>query len=78
VFIPTHNLIDLEGLTSLFIQHIFLKHGLPSHITSDRRTEFTFKFFKALATALDMKLHFSAGYHPEADEQTERTNQTLE
>ena len=25
-----------------------------------------------------MKLHFTSGYHPEADGQTERTNQTLE
>ena len=28
--------------------------------------------------ALDMKLHFTSGYHPEDDGQTERTNQTLE
>ena len=25
-----------------------------------------------------MKLHFTSGYHPEGDSQTERTNQTLE
>jgi hypothetical protein len=25
-----------------------------------------------------MKLHFTSGYHPEGDGQTERTNQTLE
>jgi len=25
-----------------------------------------------------MKLHFTSGYHPEADRQTEQTNQTLE
>jgi len=28
--------------------------------------------------ALQMKLHHTSGYHPEADGQTERTNQTLE
>ena len=28
--------------------------------------------------ALDMKLHFTSGYHPEGDGQTENTNQTLE
>ena len=28
--------------------------------------------------ALDMKLHFTSGYHPEGDGQTECTNQTLE
>ena len=78
MFILTHNSINSEGLASLFIQHIFSKHRLPSHIMSDRGTEFTFKFFKILATALDMKLYFSAGYHPEANRQTERKNETLE
>ena len=28
--------------------------------------------------ALDMKLHFTLGYHPEGDGQTKHTNQTLE
>ena len=28
--------------------------------------------------ALDTKLHFTSGYHPEGDGQTERTNQILE
>ena len=28
--------------------------------------------------ALNMKLHFTSGYHPEGDGQTEHTNQTLE
>jgi len=78
MFILTHNSINSEGLASLFIQYIFSKHGLPSHITSDRGTEFTSKFFKILAIALDMKLYFSAGYHLEANRQTERTNETLE
>ena len=35
-------------------------------------------FFRSLRTALDMKLHFTSGYHPESDGQTERMNQTLE
>ena len=35
-------------------------------------------FFQSLGTALDMHLHFTSGYHPEGDGQTERTNQTLE
>ena len=33
---------------------------------------------QSLGKALDMKLHFTSGYHPEGDGQTERTNQTLE
>ena len=35
-------------------------------------------FFRSLGTALNMWLHFTSGYHPEGDGQTERTNQTLE
>jgi len=34
-------------------------------------------FFQSL-TALDMKFHFTSGYHPEGDGQTKWTNQTLE
>ena len=35
-------------------------------------------FFQSLGTALNMRLHFTSGYHPEGDGQTEHTNQTLE
>ena len=35
-------------------------------------------FFRSLGTALDMHLHFTSGYHPKGDGQTECTNQTLE
>jgi len=40
--------------------------------------EFVSKFFRSLANVLDIKLHFTSGYHLEADGQTEHTNQTLE
>ena len=78
VFMPTHKSIDAPGLANLFLQNVFSKHGVPSYVTSDRGTEFVSKFFRSLAQALNMKLHFSVGYHPEADGQTEYTNQTLE
>ena len=78
IFVPTHNSIDAPGLANLFIQNVSSKHGVLSHVTLDRGAEFISKFFRSLAQALNMKLHFSAGYHPEADGQTERTNQTLE
>ena len=78
VFIPTVDTIDAPELARLFILHIFSKHGVPSHVTSDRGSEFVSRFFRSLAKALDIELHFTSGYHPEADGQTERTNQTLE
>jgi len=78
VFIPTHRSIDAPGVADLFVRHIFSKHGVPSHVTSDRGLEFVSRFFRSLVTALQMKLHHTSGYYPEADGQTERTNQTLE
>ena len=78
LFIPTVDTITAPMLAKLFVLHVFSKHGVPSHVTSDRGTEFVSSFFRSLGTALDMKLHFTSGYHPEGDGQTERMNQTLE
>ncbi len=78
IFIPTHDTINSEELAWLFVIYVFSKHGVPNHITSDRGSEFVSQFTCALAKALDMELHFTSGYHPEADRQTERANQTLE
>jgi len=78
IFIPTTRTINASQLAQLFIGHVFSKHSTPSHVTSDCGVEFVSKFFKSLAEALDMRLHFTLGYHPEADSQTKHTNQTLE
>src|SRR5882724_5107267 len=78
LFIPTHDTITSPQLAQLFILHVFFKHSVPSHVTSDHGMEFVSHFFHSLRTALDMKLHFTSRYHPEGDGQTERTNKTLE
>ncbi|KIN98833.1 hypothetical protein M404DRAFT_30984 [Pisolithus tinctorius Marx 270] len=78
MFIPTHDSITSTDLAKLFLTHIFSKHGVPAHVTSDRGPEFMSHFFRSLGKALDMCLHFTLGYHPEGDGQTERMNQTLE
>jgi len=33
--IPTIRSLDATMLAELFIKHIFSKHGVPSHVTSD-------------------------------------------
>jgi len=78
IFIPTHDTITLAELACLFVIHIFSKHRVLFHVTSDRSLEFVFHFFHSLGTTLDMRLYFTSGYHPEANGQAERTNQTLE
>ena len=78
IFIPTVDTIIAPMLAQLFILHVFSKHGVPSHVTSDCGLEFVSSFFQTLGKALDMKHHFTSSYHPEGNGQTERMNQTLE
>jgi len=78
IFIPAHNTIMSVDLAYLFVLHVFSKHSVPSHVTSNRSSEFVSNFFRSLGTTLNMQLHFTSGYHPEGDRQTEYTNQTLE
>src|SRR5258708_23392633 len=62
----------------MFLTHIFSKHGTLGHITSDHGAEFVSHFFRSLGSLLNMKLHFTSGYHPEGDSQMEWINQVLE
>jgi hypothetical protein len=70
--------ITTPQLAQLFVIHVFSKHRVLSHVTCDCGSEFVSCFFWSLGQALDMKIHFTSGYHPEGDGPTERLNQTLE
>jgi len=78
IFVSTHNTITSAELACLFVIYVFSKHEVPFHVTSDCGSEFVSHFFHFLGTALDMRLHFTSGYHPEANGQVEWTNQMLE
>ena len=54
IFIPAYNTITSTDLACLFVLHVFSKHGIPSHVTSDRGSEFVLNFFWFLGTALNM------------------------
>src|SRR5258707_14586344 len=78
IFIPSHDTMNALQVVRLFLTHIFSKHGVPSHITLDHGSEFVSHFFCSLGKLLQMRLHFTSGYHLEGDRQTECTNQVLE
>ena len=40
IFIPAHDTIMSVDLAHLFVFHVFSKHSIPSHVTSDRGLEF--------------------------------------
>ena len=77
IFILVHDTITSVDLAHLFVLHVFSKHSISSHVTSNRDSEFVLNFFQFLGTAFNMWLHFTSGYHPEDDGQTKHTNQTL-
>ena len=77
IFVPTYDTITSPQLAQLFLLHIFSKHGVPSHVTSDRGTEFVSHFFCSLRTTLDMKLHFTSGYHPKGNGPTRPWSSTF-
>ena len=76
-FIPTHDIVTSTELAKLFLINVFSKHGVPAHVASNQGSEFVSHFFHSLGKALNMCLHFTSGYNPEGDGQTERANQTL-
>lgn len=65
-------------LAKLYVKGIIKLHRVPTSIVSDRDPLFTSGFWKGLQKALGTKLNFSTAYHPQADGQIERVNQTLE
>ena len=78
IFIPAHDIITSVDLAHLFVPYVFSKHNVSSHVTFNRGLEFVSNFFCFLGTTLNMWLHFTLGYHPKGDRQTEHINQTLE
>ncbi|MBW0569815.1 hypothetical protein O181_109530 [Austropuccinia psidii MF-1] len=78
VFIPTMSSITSLDLAHLFIKNIFLKHGLPSSIVSDRGPLFVSSFWTNLCQQLKILRYLSTVYHAETDGQTERVKQILE
>src|SRR5260370_12878665 len=78
IFIPSHNTVNAPQVVQLFLIHIFSKHRVPAHVTSDQGSKFVSHFFCSLGKLLQMRLHFTLGYHLEGDGQTEQANQVLE
>jgi hypothetical protein len=78
LFIECHSTDNAADLVTLFMKHVFSKHGVPADIISDRGKLFVLKFWTSLCHLLDIRCNHSTAYHPEMDGQTERVNQILE
>uniref|UniRef100_A0A803TTM2 Gypsy retrotransposon integrase-like protein 1 n=1 Tax=Anolis carolinensis TaxID=28377 RepID=A0A803TTM2_ANOCA len=77
-FIPCDGLPTAKETADLFLQHVFRLHGLPKSLVTDRGSQFTSRFWKALQKLLGIDSRLSSAHHPQTDGQTECTNATLE
>jgi hypothetical protein len=77
-FIPVKSTCKAIDIANIFMKDIFILHGMPREIVSDRNTRFTASFWKSLMVGLETKLLFSTTYHPQTDGQTEIVKRILE
>jgi hypothetical protein len=63
-FIPVKTTFGGATLARIYLKEIVRLHGIPRKIVSDRRTQFTSKFWTSLQQAMGTKLDFNNAYHP--------------
>jgi hypothetical protein len=77
-FIHVKSICKEIDIYNIFMKDIFMLHGMPKEIISDRDTNFTSNFWKYLFVGFETKLLFSTSYHPHTNGKIERVNQVLE
>ncbi|GKD35551.1 putative reverse transcriptase domain-containing protein [Tanacetum coccineum] len=68
----------MDKLARMYLKEVVTRHGIPLSIICDRDPRFASNFWRSLQNALGTSLDMSTAYHPQTDEQSERTIQTLE
>lgn len=77
-FFPITNEFSARDLAQILYDRVYPLHGLPLQIISDRGTQFAANLFQEWCKLLGIESSMTTAYHPQADGQTEHTNQTLE
>jgi hypothetical protein len=78
IFIPAKTTNTQDDLVKQYVQNVFLKHGAPLDIVSDKGSKFAAEFWGQVCKALGIHTSLSSAYHPESDGQTKQVNQILE
>ena len=69
---------SVDKLCQRYLNEILRLHGAPVSIICDRDPRFVSRFWTSFQKALGTKLSLSTAFHPQTDDQSERTIQTLE
>ena len=76
--IPTRTDDNAQRFADRFFAQIVRYHGLPRTIISDRDKLFLSKFWAEMLRLNGIKRSMTSPYHPQADGQSEKSNQTVE
>jgi transposase InsO family protein len=76
--LPCRDSTTAQDAACLYFKHAYPTYGLPKKIISDRDPRFTSNFWQTLCGLLKIDLAMTTAYHPQADGQAEKTNQTVE
>jgi hypothetical protein len=66
-FIYVKSTCKAIDIPNIFMKEIFILHGMPKEIVSDRDNKFNSRFWKSLIVGFETKLLFSMAYHPQTD-----------
>ena len=78
VFVSCTTNITREGITQIYMYHVYKWFGLPKKVISDRDPRFTSHFGKAMTRRLGIEQNLSTVFHPQTDGLSERKNQWVE
>jgi hypothetical protein len=69
---------DCPTVVRAYLENVWMYHGFPEDVVSDRDGTFAAQFFPDLYDYLGIKRSMSAAYQPQSDSQTESINQVIE
>jgi hypothetical protein len=77
-FLPCTKSVTLEESANLFLNAVYILHGLPRVLVSDHDPKIVRGFWQTLWRRLGTRLNMSSIRHPETDGLTERVNITFQ
>ncbi|UYV67231.1 K02A2.6-like, partial [Cordylochernes scorpioides] len=67
----------VKEVSKFLVEDIFLRHGAPQYLISDRGSQFTSNLMKEVMKMCKIKHCFTTSYHPQTNGLTGRLNRTL-
>jgi hypothetical protein len=69
--------IEAKTVAKVFVKEIIARHSAPSHLLSDRGTQFLSSIMKEVCNFMQINKLTTTAYHPQTNGLTERFNKTL-